>query len=111
MLRKNMPGAEITLWSRLRRRQVLGQKFRRQFSVDQYVIDFYCPALKLAIEVDGESHTRSRLEYDIDRQRQIESYGIRFLRFTNADIVENLDAVLTKIYETIENLDQQSSQT
>jgi len=110
MLRKNMPSAEIILWSRLRCKQILGHKFRRQFSVGPYVIDFYCPALKLAIEVDGESHTRSRQEYDTNRQQDIESYGVRFLRFTNADVYEDLDGVLAKVHETIEVLTEDSGQ-
>ena len=56
VLRNAMTQAEIIVWSKLSRRQMHGYKFRRQYSVDQYVIDFYCPELKLAIEVDGDSH-------------------------------------------------------
>ena len=99
-----MPKAELILWSQIRRQQVLGQKFRRQYSVGSYVIDFYCPALKLAIEVDGESHTPETKRFDNARQGFIESYRIEFLRFTNDDIFENLDWVLDEISETIERL-------
>ena len=99
-----MPKAELILWSQIRRQQVLGQKFRRQYSVGSYVIDFYCPALKLAIEVDGESHTPETKIFDLDRQGFIESYRIEFLRFTNDDIFGNLDWVLDEISETIERL-------
>ncbi|MGD0919462.1 MAG: DUF559 domain-containing protein [Thermodesulfobacteriota bacterium] len=56
ILRKNMPKAEVILWSRLKGKRLDGYKFRRQFSVAQFVVDFYCPRLKLAIEVDGDSH-------------------------------------------------------
>jgi very-short-patch-repair endonuclease len=60
--------------------------------------------LKLAIEVDGDSHTDDAIPYDDNRQEFIESYGVRFLRFTNEDIYENLDGVLTTIFETIQSL-------
>ena len=56
LLRKNSPEAELVIWSRLKAKQLLGHKFRRQYSVGAYVIDFYCPGLKLAIEIDGDSH-------------------------------------------------------
>ena len=97
-----MPKAEILLWTNLSRKQLLGHKFRRQYGVDNYVVDFYCPALKLAIEIDGDSHFQPGAEkYDIERQRHIESYGVHFLRFTNADIFENIDGVLDRIEEEI----------
>ena len=110
VLRKNMPKAEIILWSKLRRKQLLGERFRRQYGIDSYVIDFYCPELKLAIEVDGESHTSARQTYDEERQAFIEAYGVTFLRFTNADVYENLDGVLMRVLQTIENLTQRSRQ-
>lgn len=69
VLRKNMPVAERLLWSRLRGKLIAGYKFRRQYSVESFVIDFYCPQAKLAIEVDGESHYRSGAE-EYDRLRQ-----------------------------------------
>ncbi len=56
MLRRSMPRPEAILWARLRDRQLGGQKFRRQYSVGNFVIDFFCPELKLAVEIDGESH-------------------------------------------------------
>ncbi|MBI3005080.1 MAG: DUF559 domain-containing protein [Ignavibacteriales bacterium] len=104
MLRKSMPKAEIMLWSRIRRKQIHGQRFRRQYSVESFVVDFYSPALKLAIEIDGDSHTDKTRNFDLERQSAIESYGISFLRFTNEDIYENLDGVVDVIYETIERL-------
>jgi very-short-patch-repair endonuclease len=86
----------------LSRKQLMGYKFRRQYSVDRYVVDFYSPALKLAIEIDGDSHfQQGAIERDSERQRFIESFGIEFLRFTNADIYENLDGVIEKIAEHI----------
>lgn len=102
-LRNNLPQAEIILWSKLKTRQLVGFKFRRQYSVGSYVIDFYCPEMKLAIEVDGESHFHtSSLEYDKERQLFIESFGIRFLRFTNNEIYQNLNGVLFTICEALQ---------
>ena len=83
-LRNDMPAAETFIWSKLRRKQIHGFKFRRQYGVGPYVIDFYCPALKLAVEIDGDSHfSADAKNYDEQRQAFIESFGIRFLRFTN----------------------------
>ncbi|MEK6742206.1 MAG: endonuclease domain-containing protein [Nitrospirota bacterium] len=97
-LRKNMPQAEVMLWSKLRGKNVKGYKFRRQYSVGSFIVDFYCAELKLAIEIDGESHFIEGSE-DRDRKRQefIESAGIRFIRFTNTDVYERLDGVLEAI--------------
>jgi very-short-patch-repair endonuclease len=97
-LRKSMLRAEVMVWSKLRGKNVKGYKFRRQYSVGTYIIDFYCAELKLAIEIDGESHFIAGSE-DHDRKRQefIESTGIRFLRFTNTDVYERLDGVLDVI--------------
>lgn len=93
-----MTQAEIILWSGLKNRQVKGFKFRRQYSIDSYVVDFYCAQVKLAVEVDGGSHfTEEAIEYDEDRQRNIEQLGIQFLRFTNTDVKTNLDEVIKEI--------------
>ena len=81
---------------------MLGYKFRRQYSVSTYVVDFYCPELKLAVEIDGGSHFQKGSE-DNDRQRQtfIESFGIRFLRFTNEDVFKNLEGVIEAVRRTV----------
>ena len=102
MLRGSMTEPEIILWSKIRRRQVEGCRFRRQYSVGQYVIDFYSPEVKLGIEIDGESHTRTQnIEYDRLREAAIKEIGINFLRFTNAEVHENLGRVTRKICETV----------
>ena len=102
-LRNDMPPSEVLLWSRLRSRQLLGMKFRREYSVGPYCIDFYCPEIRLAVELDGDSHfTDEAKRYDQDRQDWIESFGMRFLRFTNTDVYENLDGVLHVIATAIE---------
>ncbi len=101
-LRNNMPQAEIMLWSKLRGRNAKGYKFRRQYSVGPYIVDFYCVELKLAIEIDGESHfVQGSEDHDLRRQQFIESAGIRFLRFTNTDVYENLEGVLETIMKQL----------
>jgi very-short-patch-repair endonuclease len=101
-LQHSMPEAEVILWSKLQHRQVNGLKFRRQYSVDRFVVDFYCPELKLAIEVDGDSHFQMGAEqHDEVRETFIKQYGIKFLRFTNSDVRENLYGVLTQIWDTV----------
>ena len=97
-----MPPAEVILWSKLRGKGLKNHKFRRQYSVERYIMDFYCPALKLAIEIDGDSHfVEGAKEREQVRRRLIESYGVKILRFTNAEIYESLDGALEKIMENI----------
>ncbi|MBV9868952.1 MAG: endonuclease domain-containing protein [Abitibacteriaceae bacterium] len=104
-LRNSRPPAEVLLWLRLRDGQVAGCRFRRQYSVGPYVLDFYCPRLKLAIEIDGPSHDGEEVEvYDANRQALIESYGIHFLRFTNEQVYNQLNAVLETIAAKAEEL-------
>ncbi len=90
--------AERILWSRLKGRQLLGCKFRRQHGIGVFILDFYCPESNLAIEIDGTTlWTEAEREYDRRRQEYIELYSIHFLRFTNSDVYKNLDGVLTTI--------------
>jgi very-short-patch-repair endonuclease len=105
MLRRSMSKAEVLLWTHLSRKQMAGYKFRRQYGVDRYVIDFYCPKLKLAIEIDGPSHVEEGAsEYDKMRQSCIEALGIRFLRFRNDEVYEHLEGVLQTINAKIRDL-------
>ena len=104
-LRQDIVIAETIIWDKIRNRQIEDCKFRRQYSVDKYVIDFYSPILKLAIEIDGESHFQDGVaEYDRKRQSYIEYLGITFLRFTNNDVYDNLDAVLESIAMKVKEL-------
>lgn len=92
-----MPQPEVILWNRIRGKQ-LGYKFRRQFSIINYIIDFYCPEKHLAIEIDGESHFRPRnIECDNIRDNNLRTIGIKVLRFTNIEIKDNMDGVITAI--------------
>jgi len=103
-LRREMPPAERKLWGYLHNEQ-LGAKFRRQFSIGRYVLDFYCPRLRLAIEIDGESHTGDEAQaYDALRQREIEALGIVFLRFSNLEVYGNVQGVAETIRLKVEEL-------
>jgi very-short-patch-repair endonuclease len=106
-LRSNMTKAEAIIWQKLRCKQLENCKFRNQYSVDRFVLDFYSPEIKLAIEIDGESHFQEgAAHYDNDRQIFIESAGINFLRFTNNQVYENLNGVLEIIARKIRELRQ-----
>ncbi len=103
-LRKHMPDAELILWSRLKKRQA-GAKFRRQHGIEGFVVDFYCPELKLAVEVDGDSHYKGDgQERDKIRSGQIEKYGISMIRFSNNEIDRNLNGVLMTLENRIAEL-------
>lgn len=104
-LRSNMPKAEALVWARLRDQQVEGCKFRRQYSVGVFVVDFYCPELKLAVEIDGPSLQRDGgAEYDSERQLFLEGKGINVLRVTNAQVYQDLNAAIELIIAAIGDL-------
>jgi very-short-patch-repair endonuclease len=106
-LRFNMPKAEAVLWKHISRKQVLGYRFLRQFSISSYVLDFYCPKLRLAIEIDGSTHIKDEeIEYDRNRQREIEQLGIQFLRFKNEEVLFDLSGVISKIEMSVKNLEE-----
>ena len=103
-LRNNSTKAEICLWTEIRNKK-LGYRFLRQYGVGKFVIDFYSPRLKLAIEVDGVTHlTKEELEYDERRQFEIEQLGIQFIRFTNSEIYYDIENVIKKISYKIKDL-------
>jgi len=99
-LRNNMTKAEKLLWEELRKRQIDGHKFRRQFSVAGFVVDFYCPELKLAVEVDGASHDDNQ-EYDAERTDVLNSYGIDVVRYRNKEVFGNIVGVLDDLLEQV----------
>ncbi len=97
-LRKNSTDAEILLWSKIRMRQLRGLLFYRQKPLGGYIVDFYCPKVKLVIEVDGGQHlTPDVAEYDGVRDDYMASMGLKVLRFTNIDVMENIDGVVEVI--------------
>lgn len=104
-LRNDMANAEIFLWRFIRNRKIDNCKFRRQYSIGKFIVDFYCPELKLAIEIDGDTHVQGNTpEYDKERQRIIESLGIKFLRFTNEQVYKNTEYVLKTIHNIVQQL-------
>lgn len=101
-LRRNQTDAERVLWQKLRNKQLYGMKFFRQYSVDAYILDFYCPNLKLAIELDGGQHAEDeRREYDKHRSEYLKTHGIEVMRFWNNEVLSNMDGVLIRIAERI----------
>ena len=110
-LRNNTTKAEYILWGYLKNKQVCGFKFRRQYGIGSYVTDFYCPKLKLAIELDGANHffDGQSTNYDNQRQKFIESTGIKVLRFWNNEIYENMNGVIETLNKRIEELEKPAS--
>ena len=97
-LRNNLTSAEATLWNNLKSGQLCGRKFRRQHSIGEFVLDFYCPQEKLAVELDGAGHfTVSGNLHDAARTELLNSAGIRVVRFENKLIWSDLDSVLHSI--------------
>lgn len=92
-----MTETEKRLWLYLKNEQ-LGVKFRRQHSIGNYIADFYCPSIKLVIELDGSQHfTPEGLEYDKIRENFMKSLEIKILRFNNNDVLTNIEGVLEDI--------------
>ena len=100
-MRSNPTAAENHLWQRLRKEQVLGFKFRRQYTIERFIVDFYCTAARLVIEVDGGIHDEQQ-EADQFRTAFLESLGLRVLRFTNGDVLQRTDAVIERIAEMLQ---------
>ena len=101
-LRKNSTPGEIELWKLVKNKQVLGYQFRRQRPIKNYIVDFYCKELRLAIEIDGSSHD-NKFESDRKRQEKLELLGITFLRFSEEDTKENPDYVVMEIENWIKS--------
>jgi very-short-patch-repair endonuclease len=101
-LRKSMTVAEAKLWSHLRNNNMHDVSFRRQHPIGSYVLDFYSPPAKLAIEVDGGQHNEeAQANHDLLRDRWFAEKGILTLRFWNSDVLTNADGVLEAIWRAI----------
>jgi very-short-patch-repair endonuclease len=93
-----MTPAQIRLWQALKRSQLAGRKFRRQHSMGSYVLDFFCPAERLALELDGSAHDSAAAnDHDERREAFLSSLGIEVVRFENRDVMDNLEGVLAQI--------------
>ena len=101
-LRTNSTFTEILLWNYLKKKQLLGFDFDRQKPIDNYIVDFYCKELKLAIEIDGESHY-GKEEKDKQRDVRLNSFGVTVLRFDDLEVRHNTEGVLQKIEKWIKD--------
>ena len=95
-LRNNLTDAERRLWSRLRARQLQGLKFRRQFGIGRYIVDFYCASMKFAIELDGSQHLVKTF-YEEERSRFLKFQDIHVVRYWNNDVLNNIEGVISQI--------------
>ena len=95
-LRSHATPAEAELWKMLKGRNADGMKFRRQQGIGPYVLDFYCPELRLCVELDGSSHDY-KYEYDEQRTEFLQNQGIRVLRFSNEQVWQGIDSVVDEI--------------
>jgi very-short-patch-repair endonuclease len=100
LLRKNMTDSEKLLWERLKGKQVLGMRIRRQHPIDIFIVDFYCHDARLVIEIDGDIH-KEKVEYDDGREAEIEKYNLKVIRFSNDEVMSDIDTVINTIIATI----------
>ena len=101
-LKKVQTQAESLLWQELRNRNLSGFKFRRQHPIGKYIADFYCHEAKLIIEVDGKIHLdKNQIEYDNNRTQDLEALGLRVIRFTNEEVINEIGKVLEKIKQNL----------
>jgi very-short-patch-repair endonuclease len=101
-LRENMTDAERHLWSKIRMKQLKGYQLYRQKPIGDYIVDFFCPRAKLVVEIDGSQHlVGETIQYDRIRDDYLSSHGLRVLRFTNSDVMRNIEGVIESIEEEI----------
>jgi very-short-patch-repair endonuclease len=101
-LRNNSTYAEVALWRVLKGKQLEGLKFRRQHRIGMYIVDFYCPKYKLAIELDGNYHfEETQMIRDEERDKFLSEVGIKVIRIENQNVFKNIDMVLNYIMENV----------
>lgn len=111
-LRDNMTVSELTLWERLKGKQILGLRFRPQHPIDIFIADFYCHPLRLVIEVDGGIHiSKDQKEYDLGREGELENWGIKVIRFTNEEITNDIYKVIKAIVNVCAQRQSELSQS
>ena len=99
-LRVNMTDAEKLLWLKIRRKQLKGLQFYRQKIIDNYIVDFYCHEAKIVIEIDGGQHyTDEKIQSDKLRDKDLNGRGLTVLRYSNLDVLQNIDGVLEDIFQ------------
>ncbi len=100
-LRKNQTDAERMLWQQLRKKQLLNYRFRRQFVIEPYIVDFICLDLKLIIELDGSQHSE-QVDQDVERTLFLNQCGFKVVRYWDNEVLNNLEAVLESLYVIVE---------
>lgn len=106
-LRNNQTLAEKILWKHISRDQIFGLRFLRQYSVGPYILDFYCPKIRLAIELDGNFHTETESKIcDKDRSKYLETLDIKVVRFWNDDVLKSIKNVLNELQDKIQSLNK-----
>jgi len=104
-LRHKMTNTERYLWSKLKMKQLNGYQFYRQKPIGNYIVDFYCPSAKMVIEIDGSQHFYDDgLEHDKERDAYFNNLGLKALRFTSVDVLKNLEGVIDKILENMNEI-------
>ncbi|MFS8130916.1 MAG: endonuclease domain-containing protein [Candidatus Dojkabacteria bacterium] len=98
-LRKNSTVSEVLLWNKLKNKQFYGLDFHRQKPIGNYIVDFYCPELKLIIEIDGNSHDENKFEYDKRRIDYLKSLNLKVIIFSDQELKRNVDSII----QTLEN--------
>lgn len=102
LLRKHLTDSEEALWSRLRRKQLLGVQFYRQKPIGDYIVDFFAPMARLVVEVDGSQHLEAEhAQKDGTRDAKLASLGLRVLRFSSREVLRERDALVEAIYRTL----------
>ena len=96
-LRKQQTNTEKFFWAKIRGRQIAGFKFYRQYPIGRYILDFYCPERKIAVELDGSQHMEERKQDEI-RSKYLKSQNITVVRFWDNEILQNVESVLDKVY-------------
>jgi len=97
-LRRNQTNAEMALWAKVRNKQFFGMRFFRQYSIGHYILDFYCPTVKLAVELDSGQHNQSdNREYDAARSEYLKAQGIDVMRFWDNEVLLDVQSVLSKL--------------
>jgi very-short-patch-repair endonuclease len=100
-LRRNMTLSEVLLWNELKQKKMSGFDFDRQRPIGNFIVDFFCKELSLAVEIDGDTHIY-KYDYDEERQRILEKMGVKFLRFEDIEVKKNMSNVLRVIEDWIE---------
>jgi very-short-patch-repair endonuclease len=105
ILRKNMTLQEKLLWEKLKLKKICGARFRSQHPIDFFIVDFYCHAARLVVEIDGKHHSNQK-DYDDGRSAEMEKHFIKVIRFTNSEVENNIDNVIKVIEDEVKKRSQ-----